>query len=372
MIDFLNLRSMNSKIKPDLMTAIGNVIDSGSYILGQNVKEFEREFAAYCGAEFCAGLGNGLDALILALRALDIGAGDEVIVPSHTFIATWLAVSAVGAIPIACPVKASTYCLDPQFLPELTTEKTKAIMPVHLYGCCAEMTAIVAHAKLNSLKVIEDAAQAHGAKYLQRKAGSLGDIGCFSFYPGKNLGALGDAGCITTNDPKIYDRILLLRNYGSKVKYQHEVLGVNSRLDEIQAAILRLKLKSLDADNAKRRHLAELYVQLLDGVGDIVLPKIPEGCESVWHLFVIRTSHRDPLIRFLDTNEIQTLIHYPISPMKSMAYQEALWRAPKIEFEIDSLNEKIISLPMGPHLEIDDIISITDKIKEFFGKSHGK
>ncbi len=332
-------------------------MDSGWYLLGTEVKSFEEEFANYCDAKFCIGVGNGLDALHLILRALGIGLGDEVIVPSHTFIATWLAVSYSGATPIPVEPDSRTYNLDSALLEAAITPRTKAIMPVHLYGQPADMDPINEIARRHNLKVIEDSAQAQGARYKGRMTGSLGDAAGHSFYPGKNLGAFADAGAVTTNDPELAGRVRMLLNYGSKEKYRHEVLGINSRMDELQAAFLRIKLNHLDEWNARRCSIASAYLEGFNsGIeklkSNIILPYVPSWAEPVWHLFVIRHPQRDLLQKHLADNGIGTLIHYPVPPHLSRAYadlnsdicdQRSLPLA-------EQLANTVLSLPIGPHL----------------------
>lgn len=359
-IPFLDLKQPYLELKADLDSAYRRVMDSGWFILGEEVKAFEREFAEYCGAQHCIGVGNGLDALHLILRAMDIGEGDEVIVPSNTFIATWLAVSYAGATPVPVEPDENTYNIDLKLIEAAITEKTKAIMPVHLYGQPADMDPILEIAAKYQLKVIEDAAQAHGARYNGKRTGGLGDAAGFSFYPGKNLGAFGDGGAVTTNNPILAEKIRRLSNYGSQVKYVHDIKGYNSRLDELQAAFLRVKVRKLDEWNGRRRDIAQQYLQGLTDVADLTLPYIPEWADPVWHLFVVRTSKRDQLQKHLEERGIQTLIHYPVPPHKQGAYKEnSNWVLPVSE----QLHREVLSLPMGPAMTKEDILAIIDCIR---------
>lgn len=354
MIDFLNLKRVNAPHEQAMREAIDRVIGSGWYVLGRETEAFEQEFAAYCGTAHCIGVANGLDALHLILLGYGIGEGDEVIVPSNTFIATWLAVSQTGATPVPVDPDEATHNIDPAHIESAITPRTKAIMPVHLYGLPAEMDAINEVARRHGLRVIEDAAQAHGARYRGRRAGSLGDAAGFSFYPGKNLGALGDGGAITTDDALLADRLRLLRNYGSRVKYRHEVVGVNSRLDELQAAVLRAKLPALDAENAARAGVAALYLKGLAGSG-LQLPSVPEHMESSWHLFVVRSPRRDSLQRQLREAGVETMVHYPTAPHLQGAYAgtgRACWPALPIA---ELLQHETLSLPMAPYLSHDEL-----------------
>lgn len=345
-IEFLNLKRVNAPYQDAIEAAIRRVVDSGWYILGTETEAFESEFAAYCGVSHCVGVGNGLDALHLILRGYGIGAGDEVIVPTHTFIATWLAVTYAGATPIPVEVNARTYNLDPQVIEDAITKKTRAVIVVHLYGQPADMDPIREVAQRHGLKVIEDSAQAHGARYKGQRTGSLGDAAAFSFYPGKNLGALGDGGAITTQDETLAARLRMLRNYGSRVKYQHDLQGINSRLDEIQAAILRVKLAHLDSDNAQRQAIAKAYLSTLQCVPHMC-PEVLKDVEPVWHLFVIRCRQRDALMRALDAQGIGHMIHYPVSCHSQGAYPTYQW----LEFPVaQTLSNEVISLPMAPYL----------------------
>ena len=296
-IKFLDLKKHHSSINAVLTSKFKKVLNSGSYILSKEVENFEKEFSNYCNTKYCIGVGSGLDALVLVLKAYGIGKGDEVIVPSNTFIATWLAVSNVGAKPIPVEPNIKTFNINADLIEHHITKKTKAIIVVHLYGQPAEMSKIKILAKKYKLKIIEDAAQAHGAKFKNKIVGSLGDAAAFSFYPGKNLGAIGDAGAITTNDKNLRDRCKELRNYGSNKKYHNIIKGYNSRLDELQAALLRVKLKKLDLNNKKREKIAKLYMTEI--IEKDILPYTPHWCNPVWHLFVINVENRDKLSDYL-------------------------------------------------------------------------
>lgn len=360
MIPFLDLKAGYEELREELDAAVHRVVSSGWYILGPEVESFEQAFADYCGAGHCIGLANGLDALHLALRAMGVGAGDEVIVPSNTYIATWLAVSQCGATPVPVEPVMATYNMDPERIEAAITPRTKVILPVHLYGQPADLDPILAVARKHGLRVLEDAAQAHGARYKGQRIGAHGDAVAWSFYPGKNLGAVGDGGAVTTNDPELADRISVLRNYGSRVKYVNEVQGYNSRLDPIQAAVLGVKLRHLDAWNTRRAAFAHRYRKGLAGSG-VVLPQVPEWCEPVWHLFVIRHPRRDALQRHLSDAGIGSLIHYPIPPYEQQAYKGAGWN--KALFPMaSSMAGEVLSLPMGPHLGTEDIDSVVQAV----------
>lgn len=362
-VPFLDLKAAYRELKEELDSAYYRVMDSGWYILGEEVEAFEREWAAYCGVKHCVGVGNGLEALHLALRAMGVGPGDEVIVPSNTYIATWLAVSYAGATPVPVEPDPETYNIDPARIEAAITKKTKAIVPVHLYGQPADMDPIVAIARRHGLKVLEDAAQAHGALYKGRKAGALGDAAGWSFYPGKNLGAFGDAGAVTTNDDDVADRVRVLRNYGSRTKYFNEVRGFNSRLDPLQAAFLRVKLRYLDEWNARRRAVAERYLAELKGVGSLILPAVHKQAEPCWHLFVVRHPRRDLLQQHLTQGGIGTLIHYPIPPHLSDAYAEEGFKERHLLIT-EELAQTALSLPMGPHLEASQVRNVTSALRQ--------
>jgi len=362
-IPFLDLHAAYLELKPEIDEAIARVLDSGWYILGEEVEAFESEWANYCEAKYAVGVGNGLDALHLALLALEVGPGDEVIVPSNTYIATWLAVSQCGAVPVPVEPDERTYNIDPERIEAAITSRTKVILPVHLYGQPADLDPILSLAQKHGLRVLEDAAQAHGARYKGKRIGSHSDVVAWSFYPGKNLGAMGDGGAITTNDPLIADRIRVLRNYGSREKYVHEVQGVNSRLDPIQAAIMRVKLKVLDEWNDRRRAIAEKYYTVLAGLADKkTLPLVPDYADPVWHLFVIRCANRDQLQAKLTEAGIGTMIHYPIPGHRQTAYSAL--RFDKGSFPVsEMIANEVISLPIGPHLDSSCIDTISDIIQ---------
>lgn len=362
-IPFLDLGAINSRHRDDLESAFRRVLDSGWYILGKELEVFEREFADYCGSKHCIGVGNGLEALHLILRAFDIGPGDEVLVPANTYIATWLAVSYAGARPVPVEPLPGTCNLDPERIESAITPHTKAILVVHLYGQPADMDPICVVARRHGLKVIEDAAQAHGARYRGRRTGSLGDAAGFSFYPGKNLGALGDGGAVTWNDDSLAERLRVLRNYGSKIKYHNEEKGYNSRLDELQAAFLREKLKVLDEENACRSSQAQLYSKLLACSG-LVLPAVPQWAEPAWHLYTIRTPHRDALQRYLADNGIGTMIHYPIAPHLQTAYVE-LGLAQGAFPITETIHNEVLSLPLGPHLDEQQVAEVCATILSY-------
>ncbi len=347
-IPFLDLGASYRELKPEIDAAVARVLDSGWYILGAEVEAFEAEWAAYCEADHAVGLANGLDALILALRVLDVGQGDEVIVPSNTYIATWLAVSAVGAIPVPVEPDPATHNIDPARIAATITPRTRVLLPVHLYGQPADMDPILALARQHGLAVVEDAAQAHGARYKGRRIGAHGDVVCWSFYPGKNLGALGDGGAITTNRADLADKVAVLRNYGSRVKYVNEVQGVNSRLDPIQAAVLRVKLACLDDWTDRRRTIADLYTRELADSG-LILPHVPDWAAPAWHLYVVRSVARDALQDRLGTAGIGTLIHYPIPPHMQDAYAK-LDLAPDALPLARDLAGEVLSLPIGPQM----------------------
>jgi dTDP-4-amino-4,6-dideoxygalactose transaminase len=363
-VPFLDLKAAYAELQDELDAAYRRVQESGWFILGQECEAFEAEFAAYCGAAHCVGVGNGLDALHLVLRAWEIGAGDEVIVPSNTFIATWLAVSYAGATPVPVEPDARTYNLDPARIEEAITPRTKAIIPVHLYGQPADMEPIDELAAKYGLLVLEDAAQAQGASYRGRRAGGLGHAAGFSFYPGKNLGAHGDAGAVVTNDAALADKIRVLRNYGSRVKYDHEALGFNARLDELQAALLRVKLTKLDEWNARRRRVAEFYLQTLEGAPDLALPHVPAWADPVWHLFVVRHPERARLQAHLTAAGIGTIIHYPCPPHLQPAYAELAYAPGRLP-HAEQMAAEVLSLPMGPHLSDDAAQYVVEQLAAF-------
>lgn len=358
-IPFLDLGSVHREVRAELEDAFQRVLVSNWYILGEEVAAFEREFAAYCGARHCVGVGNGLEALHLILRAYDVGAGDEVIVPSNTYIATWLAVTYAGAKPVPVEPVEGTYNLDPGRVAAAITPRTRAILPVHLYGQPAEMDAIGDIARRHKLLVIEDAAQAHGALYRGRRTGSLGDAAGFSFYPGKNLGALGDAGAVTTNDAGVAEKVRSLRNYGSAVKYHNHVKGFNSRLDELQAALLRVKLRRLDRWNEERRAIAASYLAGLAG-SSLGLPEAPAWTTPVWHLFVVRSPKRQELMARLEAAGIGSMIHYPVPPHLQPAYAELGLREGDLPIS-ERIHREVLSLPIYPGLspaQVARVISV--------------
>ena len=352
-VPFLDLRAPYHELRDQLDAAYRRVMEGGWYILGAEVEAFEGEWARYCGTAHCVGVGNGLEALHLVLRAWGIGAGDEVIVPSNTYIATWLAVSYAGATPVPVEPDPRTSNLDPARIEAAITAKTRAILPVHLYGQPADMDPIGEVAQRHGLKVLEDAAQAHGARYKGRRTGSLGDAAAWSFYPGKNLGAFGDAGAVTTDDADLADRLRVLRNYGSRVKYHNEVKGFNSRLDPLQAAFLRVKLAHVDEWNKRRARVAAVYLEGLRDTPALVLPYVPEWAQPCWHLFVLRHPRRDELRARLAEAGIGTLIHYPVPPHLSGAYAAPHYPAGAFPLA-EELASTVLSLPIGPHLTLQD------------------
>jgi len=363
-VPFLNLSATYDELKTKVDKGVTEFLLSGQYILGDYVIDFENQYAEYVSAKFCVGVSNGLDALILSLRALGIGLGDEVIVPSNTFIATWLAVSQVEATLVPVEPNMETYLIEADEIEKHITKRTKAIIVVHLYGNPVNMIDICSLARRYNLKVIEDAAQAHGSEIAGERIGSHGDIVCWSFYPGKNLGAFGDGGAITTNEVRLADKVRLLRNYGSTIKYVHTVMGVNNRLDSFQAMILSIKLPFLDDWNDRRQKIADIYLKELAGL-PVVLPKLSQLGRSSWHLFVIRVNKRDLLKEFLSERGIQTLIHYPIPPYKQKAYEFfANYSLPIC----DELSSTSLSLPIGPHMSIAEVNYVIQNIKEYFSE----
>ena len=365
MIPFLDLKNINAQYREELIEACTKVIDSGWYVQGNECIEFEKEFAQYCGTKYAVGVANGLDALILILRAYkEMGIlkdGDEVIVPSNTYIASILAISQNNLVPVLVEPDLDTYLIDPFKIEEKITSKTKAIMPVHLYGQTCEMDEINKIAKKYGLKVIEDSAQSHGAYYKNKRCGNLGDASGFSFYPGKNLGALGDGGAVTTNDEELAHTIKALGNYGSHKKYENLYKGVNSRLDEMQAAMLRVKLRYLDIEIEKRRAIADYNLENIKNE-NIILPKVRAKDNSVWHLFVIRTNKRDELQKYLLDNGVQTLIHYPLAPHKQEAYKE--WSDENLPIS-ERIHDEALSLPISGVQSLDDTMKIVKVVNEF-------
>lgn len=372
MIPFYDLPTINRKYLPSILSSVERVVDSGMSMIAEETEQFENAFAGYCGTNHCVGVGNGLDALTLTLRAYrELGKmdqGDEVIVPANTYIATILAISESGLTPVLVEPDIDTYNIDPSKIEAAITDKTKAIMVVHLYGQPADMDSVLHIARRFGLLVIEDAAQAHGATYRGRKAGSLADAGCFSFFPGKNLGALGDAGAVTTDDKQLASMIKSLRNYGEAIfddlsqrKYRNDYKGRNSRLDEIQAAVLSLKLKDLECDTNQRRKIADYYLSTVNN-DRFVLPMVPQWADPAWHLFVVRCGDRDQLKHYLEKKGIKTLIHYPIPPHKQGAYSEWNgWSYPITE----RIHREVLSIPLYPCLSEADQEYIVDALNGF-------
>ena len=361
---FLDMKSPYQELKRELDNAYQRVMESGWYIMGNEVEAFEQEFAEYCDARYCIGVGNGLEALHLILSAYGIGEGDEVIVPSNTYIATWLAVSYEGAKPVPVEPVERTYNLDPERVEAAITSRTRAILPVHLYGLLADIDPLLVLADKYNLRVIEDAAQAQGALYKGRVSGNLGHAAGFSFYPGKNLGALGDAGAVVTNDDKLAEKVRTLRNYGSKIKYYNDIKGYNSRLDEMQAAFLRVKLKHLDEWNTRRSKVASAYLDSLAGLHDLILPSVLDSTKPIWHIFPIQHPKRDELQKYLKNKGVDTLIHYPVPPHLSGAYADLNMQ--KGTFPIaEKIALSELSLPMGPHLSLDEAEYVVKTIREY-------
>jgi dTDP-3-amino-3,4,6-trideoxy-alpha-D-glucose transaminase len=359
-IPFLDIPAAYAELGEELDAAARRVMASGQFILGPEVTAFEEEFAAYCGTRHAVGVGSGLDALRLILLAYGLGPGDKVIVPSNTFIATWLAVSQAGASPLPVEPDPETHNITAAAVEAAIAQSTKAIMPVHLYGQPADMDGLLALGRERGIPVIEDAAQAHGARYRGRPVGALGDAAGFSFYPAKNLGALGDGGAVTTDDPALAERVRVLRNYGSQVKYHHDVPGLNSRLDSLQAAFLRIKLRHLDEWNERRRAVAGSYLKRLAGVGELALPTVAERADPAWHLFVVRHLRRDALQARLAEAGIDTIIHYPIPPHRTGAYA-ADFRGARLPVA-ERLADEVLSLPIGPHLPLEQAERVANVI----------
>ena len=348
-VPFLDLHASYAELQNEIDSSVSRVLNSGRYIGGSEVESFEEEFSNYCDSKYTIGVANGLDALVLSLKSLDIGMGDQVIVPANTFIATWLAVSEVGAIPVPVEPNPYTYNIDVKEIQKAITPKTKAIIPVHLFGQPADLEPILLLAKQHNLFIIEDAAQAIGARYKEKKIGAHGDLVCWSSYPGKNLGAFGDAGAISTNNEALSKKIRSLSNYGSNKKYIHSFIGMNSRLDPIQAAILRVKLQFLDSWIDRRKNIASVYSSAFKDHLDFKIPYVPDWAEPVWHLYVINSNHRNKIQNNLTENGIETIIHYPIPPHLQDAYCENL--PPNISLPVtEHLAQNILSLPIGPHL----------------------
>lgn len=362
-VPFLDLKASYSEIQGEIDSALRRVLNSGWYVLGEEVERFEAEYANYCGAEYCVGVGNGLEALHLGLLALGVGPGDEVIIPSNTYIATWLAVSQCGAVPVPVEPSEETHNIDVEKIEAAITGKTKVILPVHLYGQPADLHPILLLAKKYNLRVMEDAAQAHGASYQGKKIGAHGDVVAWSFYPGKNLGAFGDAGGISTNSQEIARRIRMLRNYGSEEKYINQVTGFNSRLDPIQAAVLRVKLKYLDEWNKRRSILAGMYLSCLNN-SHIILPVEPTSAIHAWHLFVVKCRDRELMQKHLKRFEVNTMIHYPVPPHLQNAYKYMGFG--KGSYPIaEKLANNVLSLPLGPHMTSQQIQYVYESVNKF-------
>jgi dTDP-3-amino-3,4,6-trideoxy-alpha-D-glucose transaminase len=364
-VPFLDVQAATRELEAPVMEAVERVVRSGRYILGEETAAFESEFAAFVGATCAIGVGSGLDAITLALRALGIGSGDEVIVPANTFIATWLAVAHTGAVPVGVDPIVGQWNLDPARVADAVTPRTAALIPVHLFGQPADLAELLAVADKHGLAVVEDAAHAHGACYNGRRIGAHGDAVAWSFYPAKNLGALGDGGAVTTNDPSVAARVRALRNYGSSQKYVHDVVGTNSRLDEIQSAVLRVKLRHLDTWNARRQTIAKRYATGLADLPGLRLPSVARGRDHVWHVYVVDHSSRDELQNHLSCRGIQTLVHYPIPPHLSGAFTQL--GLTEGTFPITERAARThLSLPMGPHLPVEDVDRVIDACRSFF------
>lgn len=362
-VPFYDLAAAHREMRADLQAAFDATVDAGMFILGAGTAAFEESFAAYCDARHCVGVGNGLDALHLALRALGVGPGDEVIVPVNTFIATWLAVTYTGATPVGVDSDPATWLMDPRLVEAAVTPRTRAIIPVHLYGNPTDLDAVHAVAARHGIPVIEDAAQAQGARHRGRRIGALSPLTCWSFYPGKNLGALGDAGAVTTDDDALADTLRRLRNYGSAQKYVHDALGYNTRLDDLQARLLSAKLPRLDGWNERRRAVADAYRAGLAGSGVELLPVMP-WAEPVWHLFPVLSPRRDALIDHLRDAGITALIHYPIPPHRQKAY--AALDLPEGRFPVaERIHRDVLSLPMGPHQTPEQTQAVIDAVRRF-------
>jgi dTDP-4-amino-4,6-dideoxygalactose transaminase len=357
---FLDLKTPHLELQSELEATFRRVLESGWFILGQELSCFENEFAAYCDVRHCVGVGNGLEALYLLLAACEIGPGDEVIVPSNTFIATWLAVTRCGATPVPVEPCEATYNIDPERIEAAITQRTRAIIPVHLYGQPADMDKINKIAGKFDLYVIEDAAQAHGARYRGRRVGGLGKAAAVSFYPSKNLGAMGDGGAVLTNDADVACKVRRLRNYGSEIKYQHDDLGDNSRLDELQAALLRVKLPKLDAWNSRRRDIARMYAEQLSAL-PLELPMVPDWAEAVWHSFVVRIDRRDRLQQALERYGVGTMIHYPVPPHQQRCYRESHTHSLPLT---ERLAQQILSLPISHTMEDDEVVFVADAVRK--------
>jgi dTDP-4-amino-4,6-dideoxygalactose transaminase len=360
-VPFLDVHAVNLRSRSHFNQALNNILDTGWLIQGHHLQDFEKRFAEFTGVNYCIGVGNGLDALELLLVAHDIGLGDEVLVPSNTFIATWLAVTRCGAKPIPVEPDPLTFNISPKKIEECITERTAAIICVHLYGQPADIDSINAIAKKYDIPVFEDAAQAHGALYKNKSVGCLTDGGATSFYPGKNLGALGDGGAVLTNSENIANKIKKLRNYGSVIKYEHEVQGCNSRLDELQAAFLNIKLSLLKDDNAARAQIAEQYLRGITNP-NVILPYVPEWAQPVWHLYVIRSKSREALRAYLHDLGVETMIHYPIPPHKQKCYSN--YNYPELDLT-ESIADEVLSIPISPVLTVTDVDYVINAINSF-------
>lgn len=367
-VPILELKPAYDELRTELDAAYHRVMESGWVLLGRELEAFEGEYAASIGAKHCIGVANGLEAMQLVLMALGIGPGDEVIVPSHGYIATWLAVTHAGAKPVPCEPDAQTYNLDPARLEACLTARTKVILPIHLYGQTADMDAINAIAAKHGLFVLEDAAQSHGASCRGRQAGAMGGAAGVSFYPSKNLGALADAGAVTTSDAALADKLRHLRNYGSKVRYHNDYIGLNSRLSELQAAFLRVKLPKLAEWNQRRVALAKIYLEKLRDLSGLVLPHVPAWANPVWHLFVVRTAQRDALQKHLAAQGIGTQVHYPIPPHLSGAYASMGWKRGAFPLAEQFAGE-VLSLPIGPHTTPAQVEFVADAVRGFFSRA---
>lgn len=362
-VPFLDVSATYLELKKSIDTVLAQVLASGAYILGPEVEAFEQEFAEFLGVRHCIGVSSGLEALHVALRASGLKPGDEVLVPANTYIATWLAVSYAGGTPVPIEPELATYNMDPSRIEAAITPRTRGILPVHLYGQPANMDPIVGIARKHNLWVMEDAAQAHGARYKGVRVGGIGDVACWSFYPGKNLGAFGDGGAITTNNDEVADRARVLRNYGSRVKYLNEMKGLNCRLDSVQAAALRIKLHHLDGWNQRRRSIAAYYTEALRDTG-LALPSVPPWVDPVYHLYVVRTQRRDELQAYLKTRGIATLIHYPIPPHLQLAYRDLGFLEGSLPIT-EKIHREVLSLPMGPHLTGEQATAVVNAVQEF-------
>ena len=365
-VDFFNLTRQFSLIKKEVDKEINKVLKSGWFVLGEELRKFEFNFGKYIGAKFCFGVNSGTDALRIALKSCGIKKGDEVITVANTFVSTALVISDIGASPVFIDI-GDDFLIDASKIEKKITPLTKAIIPVHLYGAPADMDTIMKIAQKHNLRVIEDACQAHGALYKGEKVGTWGDVGCFSFYPPKNLGAYGDGGACVTNNKEIAKKIELLRNYGQTKKYYYDIKGFNSRLDEIQAAVLNVKLKYLDKWNIARAKIAHSYLKGLNGIKDIILPKYKNNISPVWHLFVIRVKNRKKMIDFLNKKGIATLIHYPLPIHKQKAYKE-LWNKKILLPKTEKYAKQILSLPVFPEMSSQEVSYVINSLKEYYGK----